>query len=159
VLEHIIGAAVEVAANDTDRELSVARPSRSVSAVRDASTVPPGWEAFAECVEQRESGGNPSILNHEGSGAAGLFQLMPPWRHGGPYNVRERLLQYGATKKQAKAVRATRDAKLAATDWVVIKAVETGTAVPAETAATRQALRDITSQAGFPWTITWPDAV
>ena len=68
---------------------------------------------------------------------------------------------YKAAKdaEQAKAVRASRDAKLAATDWVVIKAVETGIAVPAETAATRQALRDITSQAGFPWTITWPDAV
>jgi len=68
---------------------------------------------------------------------------------------------YKAAKdaEQAKAVRASRDAKLAATDWVVIKAVETSTAVPAETAATRQALRDITSQAGFPWTITWPDAV
>ena len=68
---------------------------------------------------------------------------------------------YKATKdaEQAKSVRASRDAKLAATDWMVIKAVETSTAVPAETAATRQALRDITSQAGFPWTITWPDAV
>jgi hypothetical protein len=105
MIETLTGALVEVAANDTDRELSVARPSRSVSAVRDAATVPPGWEAFAECVEQRESGGNPRVLNHAGSGAAGLFQLMPPWRQGGPYNVRERLLQYGATKKQAKAVR------------------------------------------------------
>jgi hypothetical protein len=67
---------------------------------------------------------------------------------------------YKAAKdaEQAKSVRASRDAKLAATDWVVIKAVETSTAVPAETAAIRQALRDITSQAGFPWTITWPDA-
>jgi len=67
---------------------------------------------------------------------------------------------YKAAKdaEQAKAVRASRDAKLAATDWVVIKAVETSTDVPAETAAIRQALRDITSQAGFPWTITWPDA-
>lgn len=67
---------------------------------------------------------------------------------------------YRAAKdaEQAKSVRASRDAKLAATDWVVIKALETGAAVPAEAAATRQALRDITSQAGFPWTITWPDA-
>jgi len=40
---------------------------------------------------------------------------------------------------------------------VVIKAVEIGATVPATTAAYRQALRDITSQAGFPWEITWPD--
>lgn len=59
---------------------------------------------------------------------------------------------------QAKAVRAIRDQKLAATDWVVIKAMETGTSVPADIAATRQALRDITAQDGFPWNVTWPDA-
>ena len=67
---------------------------------------------------------------------------------------------YKAAKdaEQAKSVRATRDAKLAATDWVVIKALETATAVPAETATLRQALRDLPTQAGFPWEITWPDA-
>lgn len=67
---------------------------------------------------------------------------------------------YKAAKdaEQAKSVRAQRDAKLAATDWMVIKAVEAGAAVPANTAAYRQALRDITSQAGFPWELTWPDA-
>jgi len=26
------------------------------------------------------------------------------------------------------------------------------------TVALRQALRDVTTQTGFPWTITWPDA-
>lgn len=59
--------------------------------------------------------------------------------------------------QQAKSVRAARDAKLAATDWMVIKAVEAGAAVPADTVAYRQALRDITSQAGFPWELTWPE--
>lgn len=60
--------------------------------------------------------------------------------------------------EQAKAVRDQRNTKLAETDWVVIKALETGTAIPADVAAERQALRDITAQAGFPWTVTWPDA-
>jgi hypothetical protein len=59
--------------------------------------------------------------------------------------------------EQAKSVRASRDSKLAETDWVVVKAVETGTAVPEAIAAERQALRDITAQAGFPWTIDWPE--
>ena len=58
--------------------------------------------------------------------------------------------------EQAKSVRAARDAKLAETDWVVIKATETGTPVPTNIATDRQALRDITGQEGFPWTITWP---
>ena len=60
--------------------------------------------------------------------------------------------------EQAKNVRNSRNQKLAETDWVVIKAMETGTAVPADVAAERQALRDITTQAGFPWNVTWPGA-
>ena len=65
---------------------------------------------------------------------------------------------YKAAKdaEQAKVVRVTRDSKLAETDWVVIKATETGTPVPEAIALERQALRDITEQAGFPWTVQWP---
>jgi hypothetical protein len=65
---------------------------------------------------------------------------------------------YKAAKdaEQAKAVRTSRDSKLAETDWVVIKATETGTPVPEAIAVERQALRDITEQAGFPWTVQWP---
>ena len=72
----------------------------------------------------------------------------------------EQEAEYKAMKdaEQAKSVRASRNAKLAETDWVVIKAVESGTAVPVDVAAERQALRDITAQAGFPWAITWPGA-
>jgi hypothetical protein len=65
---------------------------------------------------------------------------------------------YKAAKdaEQAKSVRTSRDSKLAETDWVVIKATETGTPVPEAIALERQALRDITEQAGFPWTVQWP---
>ena len=57
--------------------------------------------------------------------------------------------------EQAKSVRATRDAKLAECDWTqVADAPVDKTAW----ATYRQALRDITDQSGFPWTITWPDA-
>jgi hypothetical protein len=65
---------------------------------------------------------------------------------------------YKAAKdaEQAKAVRASRGAKLAETDWVVIKSIETGTPVPADVAAERQALRDITAQPSFPWGVEWP---
>ena len=67
---------------------------------------------------------------------------------------------YKAAKdaEQSKNVRTSRDSKLAESDWRVIKAVEMSTAVPIEWAAYRQALRDVTAQAGFPWTVTWPDA-
>jgi hypothetical protein len=67
---------------------------------------------------------------------------------------------YKATKdaEQAKSVRTTRDTKLAECDWRVIKAAETATTLDAAWATYRQALRDVTTQTGFPWTITWPDA-
>jgi hypothetical protein len=67
---------------------------------------------------------------------------------------------YKATKdiEQAKSVRTTRDTKLAECDWRVIKAAETATTLDAAWATYRQALRDVTGQSGFPWTITWPDA-
>jgi hypothetical protein len=67
---------------------------------------------------------------------------------------------YKAAKdtEQAKSVRTTRDTKLAECDWRVIKAAETATTLDAAWATYRQALRDVTAQSGFPWTITWPDA-
>jgi len=60
--------------------------------------------------------------------------------------------------EQAKSVRQTRDDKLKECDWRVIKALESNLPQDFAWATYRQALRDITAQAGFPWTITWPDA-
>lgn len=59
--------------------------------------------------------------------------------------------------EQAQVVRADRDKRLADCDWRVIKAAETGVPMPAEWATYRQALRDVTAQAGFPWDIAWPE--
>ena len=52
--------------------------------------------------------------------------------------------------------RTRRDALLAETDWVVIKALELGETVSTDMSTYRQALRDVPAQAGFPDTITWP---
>ncbi len=57
--------------------------------------------------------------------------------------------------EQARNVRATRDAKLAECDWTQVADAPVDKTV---WATYRQALRDITLQEGFPWTITWPDA-
>lgn len=103
------------------------------------------------------------------SQAAGVEQIGGKWYTkyilgpvftDGETTAAEQEAAYKAAKdaERATSVRASRDAKLAATDWVVIKAVETNTPAPVDVLATRQALRDITSQAGFPWTVTWPDA-
>jgi len=60
-------------------------------------------------------------------------------------------------EEAAKSVRAQRDAKLAESDWMVIRSAETGVALDSNWATYRQALRDITAQAGFPHSVTWPD--
>jgi hypothetical protein len=56
----------------------------------------------------------------------------------------------------ATAARAERDKLIASCDWMAIKAFEGGTTVSTEWATYRQALRDVTDQAGFPNEITWP---
>lgn len=56
----------------------------------------------------------------------------------------------------AKSARDSRDTLLAECDWVVVKSLESGQAVPTEWANYRQALRDLPQQAGFPVTIDWP---
>ena len=64
---------------------------------------------------------------------------------------------YKASKdaEQAKSVRASRDEKLKDCDWTQVADAPVDKAV---WATYRQALRDVTTQTGFPWTITWPDA-
>ena len=64
---------------------------------------------------------------------------------------------YKASKdaEQAKSVRTSRNDKLKDCDWTQIT---DATADKTAWAIYRQALRDVTTQAGFPQTITWPDA-
>jgi hypothetical protein len=56
--------------------------------------------------------------------------------------------------EQAKSVRTTRDTKLSETDWRFRSDMTPSQAWKDYC----QALRDVPTQAGFPWTITWPDA-
>jgi hypothetical protein len=69
----------------------------------------------------------------------------------------EQEVAYKAAKdaEQAKSVRQQRTEKLKDSDWTQIA---DSTADKALWATYRQALRDVTSQAGFPWTIEWPVA-
>ena len=64
--------------------------------------------------------------------------------------------------EQATSVRATRDTKLAESDWVTLKAVDAstdglGVQLPQVWMDYRQALRDVPTQDGFPWTVIWPE--
>jgi len=60
-----------------------------------------------------------------------------------------------ANDRKAAEVRAKRNTKLSETDWTQITDATTDKQA---WATYRQALRDVTTQSGFPWTITWPDA-
>jgi len=56
--------------------------------------------------------------------------------------------------EQAKSVRNSRTQMLKDCDWTQLA---DSTADKQAWAAYRQALRDITSQVGFPWTVQWPE--
>ena len=75
----------------------------------------------------------------------------------GETTAAEQEAAYKAAKdaEQAKSVRTSRTEKLKDCDWTQIA---DSTADKAAWATYRQALRDITAQAGFPWTIDWPSA-
>lgn len=59
-----------------------------------------------------------------------------------------------ADARQAESVRQTRNQKLADSDWTQGKDIPDN--VSSVWATYRQALRDLPSQAGFPWDIQWP---
>ena len=103
---------------------------------------------------------------YQQSQASGVEQLDGKWYTkyvlgpiftDGETTAAEQETAYKAAKdaEQAKSIRATRSQKLADSDWTQVADAPVDKAV---WATYRQALRDITAQSGFPWTITWPDA-
>jgi hypothetical protein len=85
----------------------------------------------------------------------GVYQTDGKWYT--KYSVAEMSAEAITFKdaEQAKSVRATRGEKLAECDWTQVADSPVDKAI---WATYRQALRDVTTQSGFPWTITWPDA-
>jgi len=73
----------------------------------------------------------------------------------GETTAAEQEAAYHAAKdaEQAKSVRETRTQLLKDSDWTQIA---DSAANKASWAAYRQALRDVPSQSGFPWEVTWP---
>jgi len=67
----------------------------------------------------------------------------------------EQEAEYKAAKdlEQAKSVRQQRGEKLKDSDWTQVADAPVDKAA---WATYRQALRDVTAQSGFPWTIDWP---
>jgi hypothetical protein len=57
------------------------------------------------------------------------------------------------TANKAAQIRSERNNKLSASDWTQVADAPVDQAA---WAAYRQALRDVTAQAGFPWSVEWP---
>ena len=104
------------------------------------------------------------------SQAAGVEQIEGKWYTKyilGPVfadtedsSAAEQEAAYKAMKdaEQAKSVRDQRGEKLKDCDWTqVADALLDAPATKTAWAEYRQALRDVTNQEGFPWTITWPE--
>ena len=83
--------------------------------------------------------------------------ILGPVFTDGETTAAEQEAAYKAMKdaEQAANVRSTRNSMLKDCDWTQIA---DSTADKEAWATYRQALRDITAQAGFPWTIDWPVA-
>lgn len=71
---------------------------------------------------------------------------------GGTKADKETAYQADLDATAAEVVRRDRDKLLAETDWLALS----DTTMSSEWTTYRQALRDVTAQAGFPNTITWP---
>ena len=83
--------------------------------------------------------------------------ILGPVFTDGETTAAEQEAEYKARKdaEQATNVRNQRTEKLNDCDWTQIA---DSTADKTAWATYRQALRDVPSQAGFPWTITWPES-
>jgi hypothetical protein len=83
--------------------------------------------------------------------------ILGPVFTDGETTAAEQEAAYRAMKdaEQAKAVRTSRTQLLKDSDWTQIA---DSTADKTAWATYRTALRDVPAQAGFPWTVTWPDA-
>jgi hypothetical protein len=60
--------------------------------------------------------------------------------------------------KLDRDARAKRDELLKSSDWITLRSADTGQPIPPEWSTYRAALRDITTQSGYPTTIEWPEA-
>jgi hypothetical protein len=69
------------------------------------------------------------------------------------WDAKEAAWEAGANDRAAAEIRTERDAKLTESDWTQVADAPVDQAA---WATYRQALRDISAQAGFPATVVWP---
>jgi hypothetical protein len=106
--------ALAIPSDTSDREWALNRPSRSTHSrvIERAAYVPRSIRPWAECVVNRESGGTLDRVQsgvgarNPNSSASGKFQFLDnSWRRGLSFMVRDRLVEFGMPKQDAKRVR------------------------------------------------------
>jgi hypothetical protein len=130
-------------------DLQQANPNTSFPANDDAAyaefgmlrvfnSTPPAYDENTQYLQQ----GTP-VFDTEANRWAQVWQVVS-------LTAEEIQQRYDAT---AEAIRSERNAALAKSDWTQLA---DSSANKEAWAIYRQALRDVTAQSGFPWTITWP---
>jgi len=69
------------------------------------------------------------------------------------FDAEEAAWNAGKNERQAKEIRSQRNTKLSESDWTQVADAPVNKAA---WATYRQALRDVSAQANFPWEVTWP---
>ena len=99
---------------------------------------------------------------YQNSQASGIEQIDGKWytKHilgpvftGDTAAADQAAYEAGKDADQAAAIRTQRDSKLSSTDWTQVADAPVDKAA---WATYRQALRDVPTQTGFPWEVTWP---
>jgi hypothetical protein len=95
----------------------------------------------------------PTVTRYQTAYKDGVEQVNGNWVW--KWSISEMDDEAKASKDAAEAVgiRATRDARLSGSDWTQVADAPVDKAA---WATYRQALRDVPTQAGFPYDITWP---
>lgn len=96
----------------------------------------------------------PATTRYQTASRSGVEQVNGKWQW--KWKVEEMSAEAKAAKdaEQAKAVRSTRNQRLSECDWTQL--ADTPGSVRAANVQYRQSLRDLPTQAGFPWEVTWP---
>jgi hypothetical protein len=95
----------------------------------------------------------PTVTRYQTAYKDGVEQVAGKWVWKWSISEMDDEAKAAKDAEAAKAVRATRDGKLAECDWTQLSDSQVDKAV---WATYRQALRDVPAQTGFPYDITWP---
>jgi hypothetical protein len=97
----------------------------------------------------------PTVTRYQGIARDGVEQIDNQWFTKWKTVDFDDAVKAVVDEQQAKSVRSSRDEKLKDTDWTQVEDAPVDKTV---WATYRQALRDVPTQSGFPWEVTWPDA-